>query len=259
MSSLAAATLARAGVAELVIANRTLERAERLAAGLSGAAGGGPRTRAVPINAISIAAELALADVVVSCTGATGLVLTADAVAGALRERARPSGPAVLDLAMPRDVDAAVHDLPGVRLVDIESLAAASADAPMAADVDAVRAIVDEEVAAFGAARRAARITPTVVALRSMASDVVAAELARLDGRLPGLDDRQRAEIARTVHRVVDKLLHAPTVRVKELAGEPGGAYYAAALRQLFDLDTGTTPAGRAGAREPGVQEEERS
>ncbi|RKN41862.1 glutamyl-tRNA reductase [Streptomyces hoynatensis] len=246
MSSLAAATLARAGVSELVIANRTVERAERLAASLA-AGGDGPRARAVPINAISIAAELALADIVVSCTGATGLVLTATAVAGALRERARrcPAGLggdgcvpalALLDLAMPRDVDAAVHELAGARLVDIESLAAASADAPMAADVDAVWRIVGEEVGAFGAARRAARITPTVVALREMASEVVAAELARLEGRLPELGDRERAEVARTVRRVVDKLLHAPTVRVKELAGEPGGAYYATALRQLFDL-----------------------
>ncbi|TDC08612.1 glutamyl-tRNA reductase [Streptomyces sp. 8K308] len=247
MSSLAATTLARAGVAELVIANRTLERAERLAAGLSDAEGqDGPRARAVPINAISIAAELALADVVVSCTGATGLVLTAEAVAGAVRERARrrPAAPelTVLDLAMPRDVEAAVHDVEGVRLVDIESLAAASADAPMAADVDAVRGIVAEEVAVLGAARRAAHTTPTVVALRAMASQVVAGELARLDGRLPELGERERAEIARTVRRVVDKLLHPPTVRVKELAAEPDGAYYAAALRQLFDLGTPPAP-----------------
>ncbi|MDT0343435.1 glutamyl-tRNA reductase [Streptomyces litchfieldiae] len=233
MSSLAATTLARTGVAELVIVNRTLERAERLAASF---AGDGLRARAVPINAISVAAELALADVVVSCTGATGLVLTAEAVAHALKERRGPEL-AVLDLAMPRDVDAAVHRLTGVRLVDIESLAAASADAPMAADVDAVRRIVAEETAALGAARRAAHITPTVVALRAMASDVVAAELARLHGRLPDLGEKERAEITRTVRRVVDKLLHAPTVRVKELAGEPGGDHYAAALRQLFDLD----------------------
>ncbi|WP_059005752.1 glutamyl-tRNA reductase [Streptomyces specialis] len=248
MSSLAATTLARTGVAELVIANRTLERAERLAAALD--QDGGPKARAVPINAISVAAELALADVVVSCTGATGLVLTAPAVANAIRERDTPL--AVLDLAMPRDVDAAVHRLPGVRLVDIESLASASADAPMAADVDAVHTIVTEETSALGAARRAAHITPTVVALRAMASDVVAAELARLHGRLPDLGDKEREEVGRTVRRVVDKLLHAPTVRVKELAGEPGGDHYAAALRQLFDL-------GPLSALAAGTPERERS
>ncbi|MEU1130111.1 glutamyl-tRNA reductase, partial [Streptomyces sp. NPDC005900] len=156
---------------------------------------------------------------------------------------ARPAVLALLDLAMPRDIDAAVHRIPGVRLVDIESLAEASADAPMAADVEQVRGIVSDEVAAFGAAQRAAHITPTVVALRTMAADVVASEIARLDGRLPGLADKQRAEITQTVRRVVDKLLHAPTVRVKQLAGEPGGAGYADALRTLFDLDPQTVAA----------------
>ena len=227
MSSLAATTLARAGVAELVIANRTLDRAERLAATLGG--------RAVPFA--DVPRELAAADVVVSCTGATGLVLDRETVAETLAQRAAAGPLGLLDLAMPRDVDGAVHDLDGVRLVDIEDLAAAAADAPMAADVDAVRRIVSAEVAAFGAAQRAERITPTVVALRTMAADVVSSELARLDGRLPDLDDKQRAEITQTVRRVVDKLLHAPTVRVKQLAGEPGGAGYADALRELFDLD----------------------
>lgn len=232
MSSLAAATLARAGVASLTIANRTVERAERLAGLLT--------EQGTPARAITIAevpGALADADLLVSCTGATGLVLTAEELRAALARRTGDVPLAVLDLAMPRDVDAAVHGLDGVRFVDIESLAAASADAPMAADVDQVRAIVSEEVAAFGAAQRAARITPTVVALRAMAADVVSGELSRLDGRLPDLDGKQRAEIAQTVRRVVDKLLHAPTVRVKQLAGEPGGAGYADALRELFDLD----------------------
>jgi glutamyl-tRNA reductase len=235
MSSLAAATLARAGVRELVIANRTVARAERLARAL---AEQGATARAIPMA--EVAAALPRADLVVSCTGATGLVLTADDVRTAVKQRAErgPDTPlAVLDLAMPRDVDAEVHGLDGVHFVDIEALAEASADAPMAADVDRVREIVAEEVAAFGAAQRAARITPTVVALRAMAADVVAGELARLDGRLPDLDDKERAEVRQTVRRVVDKLLHAPTVRVKQLAGEPGGAGYADALRELFDLD----------------------
>lgn len=150
---------------------------------------------------------------------------------------------ALLDLAMPRDIDAAAHRLAGVRLVDIESLAEVSADAPMASDVDLVRRIVSDEVAAFGDAQRAAHITPTVVALRAMAADVVASEIARLEGRLPGLDDKHRGEINQTVRRVVDKLLHAPTVRVKQLAAEPGGAGYADALRTLFDLDQETVAA----------------
>jgi glutamyl-tRNA reductase len=144
---------------------------------------------------------------------------------------------------MPRDVDHAVHGLPGALLVDLESLSQADAATPGAGDVNAVTGIVAEEVAAFGAAQRAARIAPTVVALRAMASEVVGAELARLQTRLPDLDDRSRAEMAQTVRRVVDKLLHAPTVRVKQLAAEPGGASYAEALRELFDLDPGAVHA----------------
>ncbi|MBD0736365.1 glutamyl-tRNA reductase [Streptomyces sp. CBMA29] len=243
MSSLAAATLARAGVRELAIANRTVDRAERLAATLA-SDNSALDSRAIPMSEVS--AALRTADVVVSCTGATGLVLTADDLRAALAERPAGSDLAVLDLAMPRDIDSAAHGVLGVHLVDIESLAAASADAPMAADVDAVRAIVSDEVAAFGAAQRAARITPTVVALRAMAADVVAGELSRLEGRLPDLDDKQRAEISQTVRRVVDKLLHAPTVRVKQLAGEPGGAGYADALRELFDLDPQAVAAVRS-------------
>ncbi|MFD6281421.1 glutamyl-tRNA reductase [Streptomyces sp. NPDC060209] len=296
MSSLAAATLARAGVEEIVVANRTRARADRLVEILGQA--GVPTARAVEMGGVGD--ELTRADVVVSCTGATGLVLTAEAVAAALgvdfdtaaqapetpaalsdeldqhaawvengsataaaqdravrRVPARPAstGPArlhLLDLAMPRDIDGAAHRVAGVRLVDIESLAEASADAPMAADVDQVRTIVADEVAAFGAAQRAAHITPTVVALRTMAADVVAGEIARLDGRLPDLDEKQRAEISQTVRRVVDKLLHAPTVRVKQLASEPGGAGYADALRELFDLDPQTVAAvSRADLNDP--------
>ncbi|WP_228983532.1 glutamyl-tRNA reductase [Streptomyces sp. DH12] len=239
MSSLAAATLARAGVDEVVIANRTAERAERLVRILTEPGGTGVAARAVGMSAVGD--ELALADVVVSCTGATGLVLTGQAVESALVGRTAPL--ALLDLAMPRDIDHAVHGMVNVRLVDIESLAEASADAPMAADVDRVRSIVSDEVAVFGAAQRAAHITPTVVALRTMAADVVASEMARLEGRLPALDEKQRAEINQTVRRVVDKLLHAPTVRVKQLASEPGGAGYADALRTLFDLDPETVAA----------------
>ncbi|TXS50440.1 glutamyl-tRNA reductase [Streptomyces sp. uw30] len=377
MSSLAAATLARAGVAEIVIANRTHDRAERLAEILNTADDTDVLARAVPMDSVPV--ELTRADVAVSCTGATGLVLTAEEIAAAVegrtgrpvafdeeggsgrtadkapaprtnadsadvrqtplpptsvgtdencpldlaavqggfsvhgeaavagmdaatleqhaawaagsavdrREAARRSPEAdaelitalaatvatvgriperrkpepvvevprpapvlsLLDLAMPRDIDAAAHRLAGVRLVDIESLAEASATgsdqhtssaAPMAADVDQVRHIVSDEVAAFGAALRAAHITPTVVALRTMAADVVANEIARLEGRLPALDDKHRSEITQTVRRVVDKLLHAPTVRVKQLAAEPGGAGYADALRTLFDLDQET-------------------
>ncbi|GAB2747980.1 glutamyl-tRNA reductase [Kitasatospora kifunensis] len=233
MSSLAAATLSRAGVSDLVIANRTPERAERLAATL------GARTVAFA----KVPQALADVDVVISCTGSAGVVIRAADVASAVAARAEQAPLAFLDLAMPRDVDHAVHELPGALLVDLESLSQVDAAMPGTGDVDAVSTIVADEVAAFGAAQRAARIAPTVVALRAMASEVVGAELARLEARLPELDARSRAEMAQTVRRVVDKLLHAPTVRVKQLAAEPGGASYAEALRELFDLDPGAVHA----------------
>jgi len=218
MSSLAVATLAREGIGEIVIANRTYERGARLA-----------RASEVPARAIEledVRSELAHADIVVSCTGAIGLVITPEMI----------QGPAfLLDLALPHDVDPAVRDLPGVTLVGLDDLR--EADDASAIDTEAVRRIVSEEVQAFQLGLIAATVAPTVVALRSKAAEVVDAELVRLGGRLPGLDDKARDEIAHTVRRVVDKLLHAPTVRVKELAASPDGDTYTEALRELFDLD----------------------
>jgi glutamyl-tRNA reductase len=232
MSSLAVATANRLGAASIVIANRTTRRAERLAAAVSGATAG----------LADLPAALAAADLVISCTGADGLVITAGMARDALALRAggataRPL--VLLDLALPHDVDPAAGDLPGITVLGLDALEAAghAAAAAQAEDVAAVRAIVAEEFAAQVSARQAARVAPTVVALRAKAAEVVAAELSRLGGRLGSLDEHSRAEIARAMHRVADKLLHAPTVRVKELAGSPGGDSYEAALRVLFDLD----------------------
>jgi glutamyl-tRNA reductase len=226
MSALAATVVAQGGAARVVVANRTLERAERVAAAVGG--------EAVPLD--SLPAALASADLVVSCTGAVGHVLDAEMLTAAVA--GRPDRPlVVLDLALPRDVDPAAHDLPGVTVVDLETLAGALATSEHAADVEATREIVVEEDAAFLGWQRAVSVAPTVVALRDMADAVVQAELVRLTGRLPDLDPHARAEIEQTVTRVVDKLLHAPTVRVKQLAEEPGGQSYADALNKLFGLD----------------------
>jgi glutamyl-tRNA reductase len=134
-------------------------------------------------------------------------------------------------------VQPGARDLPGVTVVDLETLADALERNEHAADVDATRAIVADEVAAFLTWQRATSVAPTVVALREMAERVVRAEMRRLEGRLPALAPAARAEIEQTVQRVVDKVLHAPTVRVKQLAGEPGGQSYADALSKLFGLD----------------------
>ena len=231
MSALAATTASRSGAASIAVANRTRRNAERLAAKVSGHA----------VALADLGPALAAADVVISCTGAAGHILTRDLISAALTDGPRPAdrGPlVVLDLAMPRDVEPAAAGLPGVVVIGMDQLSehgtAAGAD-----DVAAVRAICEAELAAYRSAVDAARVAPTVVALRAKAATVVDAELARLAGRLSadGLSGRALDEIAQTMRRVVDKLLHAPTVRVKELAGSPGGEEYAAALRVLFDLD----------------------
>jgi glutamyl-tRNA reductase len=237
MSSLAATTAARMGAEHIVVANRTPDRAARLAAAVGGR----------PADLSDLAGPVGQADLVISCTGAAGVVIGADLVAGALAQRGQPGRPLVLlDLAMPRDVDPAVAALPGADVVGLDALGdrpAGTGEAPelaalatREADVEAVRVIVAQEFAARVSAVHAARVAPTVVALRAKAAQVVDAELARLAGRLPA-DHRTLAEVERAMRRVVDKLLHAPTVRVKELAGSPGGDAYEDALRVLFDLD----------------------
>ncbi|HEX6234010.1 MAG TPA: glutamyl-tRNA reductase [Jiangellaceae bacterium] len=225
MAALAATTLARNG-AQVIVANRTEDRAVRLAESVGGTA----------ISMRNVPDVLSSADLLVACTGAASVVVPYEMVAAA-----QPL--LVLDLALPRDVDPAVRELPGVRLADISTLADRGEAAPAAADVEDVRGIVAEELAGYSAARRQSQVAPTVVALRAMADDVVDAELARMHGRLPDLGERARAEVAATVRRVVDKLLHAPTVRVKELAAEPDGAAYESALRELFALDRKTVEA----------------
>ena len=231
MSALAAATAVRMGASGLVIANRSPDNAERLAATLGGTVA----------ELSQLPDVLPSADLVISCTGATGVVITTAVLAGVMDRRA--GAPLVLlDLALPRDVEPAAAQLPGISVIDLDAIGAAALPGAgpagaAAEDVAAVRAIVAEEFAARASAVRAASVTPTVVALRAKAAEVVDAELARLTGRLSSLDDHALGEIGYTVRRVVDKLLHAPTVRMKELASGPGGDGYATALRVLFDLD----------------------
>jgi glutamyl-tRNA reductase len=252
MSSLAANTAARMGAFRMVVANRTPDRARRLAAAVSG----------TTADLDDMPGLLAAADLVISCTGSAGLVISADDVTRALRlrpgrpgdgnvaERGEAAGggePApraghplvLLDLALPRDVEEAAGRLPGVSLVSLATFGEAgdAGQVTLRGDVAAVRAIVAEEFDARVSAEHAARVAPTVVALRAKAAEVVDAEIARLAGRLNTLDARTHSEVARAMRRVVDKLLHSPTVRVKELAGSPGGDSYENALRVLFDLD----------------------
>jgi len=225
MGALAATTVARRG-GDVVVSSRTTATAARLADGLGGRAA----------ELADLEQELAAADVLITCTGASGFVVATDLVVAAMAARGgRPL--VVVDLALPRDVDPAVAALPGVHVIDLALLQGEHAPSPVAADdVAAARAMILEETQVMRAEQQAADVAPTVSALRSQAAGVVDAELLRLSTRLPDLDARSRAEVARTVHRVVDKLLHEPTVRVKELAAQPGATDYASALRALFGL-----------------------
>ena len=236
MSSLAVATAVRRGARQVVVANRTPGRAERLAA----------RYGARAVGLTDLPAELAAAGLVIACTGAAGHVLTAAIVEQALERRSGRAPLVLLDLALPRDIEAGAGKLPGVRLTDLEAVGAAgtadgrtlgSATLAGEADVHAVRQIVAHELAAYLQADRAASVAPTVVALRAKAASVVESELARLERRVGDLDPKTRREIAQTMGRIADKLLHGPTVRVKELAGSPGADSYETALRVLFELD----------------------
>jgi glutamyl-tRNA reductase len=182
MISLAGTILKRAGVRTVTVINRTPDRAERLASALGG--------RTAPPEQLTD--ELSRADLLVSCTGAVGTVVSTGTVRAAMTDRAdRPLF--VLDLALPRDVEAGARAVPGVTVVDLEGL-------------------------------------------RSVLED---AELNRLRSRLPALDERASREVEATVARVVDKLLHAPTVRIKELAESVPGDSSADIVRDLFALDPG--------------------
>ena len=245
MGALSAAHLIRAGVSHINVVNRSLPRAQRLAASI---AEQGVGARAMTLD--ELPAALASSDVVVSCTGAVRPVVSLADVHHALAANLRDehAEPLVLcDLGMPRDVDPAVAGLPGVSVVDMERVQREPSARAAAADADAARRIVAAEVAAYLASQRMAEVTPTVTALRQRAADLVETELLRLEHRLPDLDDGQREEVARTVRRVVDKLLHAPTVRIKALAGGPGADTYAEALRELFELDPQAVAAVAAG------------
>lgn len=226
MASVAAAALGSASLADLVVVSRTLAHAENLAARVGARASG----------LAELEHEISAADLVVSCTGAEGFVLRAEVVARAMA--GRPGRPLfILDVALPRDVEPAASSVHGVTLLDLDALKPVVDSVTAVDDVREARRIVDEELAAYVSARAASGVAPTVVALRDKAAQVVAAELHRLERRLPQLDDAARDEIASSVRRVVDKLLHAPTVRVQELAGLAGPQSYPEALRRLFDLD----------------------
>ena len=249
MSGLSVATLARQGVRSVTVLNRTLERAERLAATVDG--------RADVLTPESLAREFARASLVISVTGARGAVIDAEVVSASLHHQDAGAPPAptfVVDLALPFDVDPDVETHDHVRMVNLEGISALfadsahSGDGDVAAIVGQVQGIIREEVAELSARRRARQVGPTVAALRSQARETVDREFDRLARRL-GDDAPQKVldEARQAMRRVATTILHTPTVRVKELTGTDAESIdYAAALTTLFDLDR--TPAAQAPA-----------
>jgi glutamyl-tRNA reductase len=245
MASLVMTTLATRGLTDVVVVNRTPERADRLAERVDG--------RGYSLERIET--EMRGVDLVVSATAALSTVVTRDCVERAMRGRA-DRRLAIVDLALPHDVEREAGDLDGVTLVDLAGLAERASSGVAPREVEDVRAIVGEEVARFEAGSRAARVTPTVVALRTMATEVVDSELERLAARLPDLDPQVRADLEQTVRRVASKLLHEPTVRVKTLVGQPMGSSYADALAELFALTPGAVQAVTSAAMDATSEQE---
>lgn len=235
LAGMACATVRRRGAGSLVVANRSMDRA-RSTARLHG---GVPLTLA---DTAGLVRALRWADLVIACTGAPHVVLPASILAAA-RAGGGTHPLAVVDLALPHDVDPSVAALPGIRVVDLSAVADSGRGRVRDSGITRAHELVEGEAVAFEARGHARAVQPAVVALRTMAAGVVDGELARLDARLPSLTSAQRDEVSRTVRRVVDKLLHHPTVRVRELAGGQGGLDYADALRELFALDPSTVDA----------------
>ena len=227
MSGLSATTAARLG-ADVTVVSRTVARARSLADRVGGSC------RALD----ELGEALAAADVVISCTGATGVVVDLPTVATAQVDRGgRPQ--VYIDLAMPHDVAAEVGTLRGVTRLGLAELGWALGGGGELAEVQAARTVVGDAVTRHLDDRAAQVVAPTVTAIRAAAADIVAREIERFDQRTPDLTEAQRAEVHLAIHRVVEKLLHRPTVRVKEMAVDGRITQYEDAIRALFDLHAG--------------------
>jgi glutamyl-tRNA reductase len=229
MARLAGRTLRDAGVAELVIANRTMAHGETLAGELGG--------RPVPLEAIE--PELADVDLLVASTAAVAPTVTLVAVHRGLARRAPNRPLVVLDLGVPRDVETEVRQLPGVVLADLDALRALleTQDDGQGREVERVRELIAEEIGAFLHGQREARLAPTIRDLRLRAEQVRQRELGKASARLAGLDARQRQAVEAVTRGLVNKLLHDPIVRGKSLSAGANGELYASILRQLYALD----------------------
>jgi glutamyl-tRNA reductase len=222
-----ATSLVAAGVAEVIVANRTWATARELAARIGGRA----------VRLADLSAELITADVLLTSTGASTIMLEHVDLATAMAHRdGRPL--LIVDIAMPRDVDPAAGGLDNVTLLDMDDLRRFVEVGIEGRQREATRArvVLDEELDRYRATATAREAAPLVTSLREQAERIRVAELERMKSRLTGLDENQRSAIDALTKGIVAKLLHDPTVRLKDTAGTAKGDRLADALRDLYDL-----------------------
>jgi glutamyl-tRNA reductase len=221
-----ASALVHAGVRDLVVANRTTERADQIAQRIGGGV--------VPFA--DLPAALADADVLLTCTGAGVTVIDQDLVKRARHGSESPL--LIVDVAVPRDVAPEVTALANVTLLNLDDIRDWAGRALMlrAEEARRVDEIVSEEVERFGVEATARQAAPLVAQLRERAETIRRGEIERFTARLASLDDAQRAALEAVTKGIVAKLLHTPSVKLKDDAGTPQGQRNAATIRDLFDL-----------------------
>ena len=227
MSELAARQMVRDGARATVLGGRTFEKAEQLAAALGG--------RSAPFEALRI--ELAQADIVISGTGAPGVVIHREDVAAAQAARRRGRPLFLIDIAVPRDVAEDAGKVPGVFLYDLDDVkkVAESNLRERKREAAGAERILDEEVRAFLEWRRSLDVVPLLVDLRRRADEIRKAEIEKARGRLGPLTPEQERAIDAATTAIVNKLLHGPTVQLKEMAGN-SQPEHVGFIRKLFGL-----------------------
>ncbi len=229
-SELTARNLVSRGARIDVVANRTLEHAQELAA----------RLHARATDLAGIDAELAAADVVVASTSApTKIVSKADVAAALPARRGRPL--LLVDLAVPRDLDPEINELEGCFLYDVDDLEAVVAETISGRRSEAARAekLVAAEAERFRAWHASLEVVPTIASLRALVEEIRDGELARAGSRL---SERERRHVESVTSQILAKLLHLPTVRLKEAAAAADGVVYADVVRHLFGLEEERRP-----------------
>ena len=224
ISEATARNLVSRGAEIAVVANRTLAHGDDLARKLG--------AQALALDAVAV--ELEHVDVVVSATSASGLVVSHATVAHALRVRkGRPL--LLVDLAVPRDLDPAINELDGCFLYDVDDLRAVVEETLSGRRGEAASAerLVAEEAERFRVWHAARDIVPTIASLRALAEEIRDSELARAGGRL---SERERRHVESVTSQILAKLLHLPTIRMKEAAAAADGVVYADVVRHLFGL-----------------------